>query len=50
LESLRLSILLCFVFIFVPGHAGVKENECAGMLAEKAVIAVVVQLIMSCFP
>uniref|UniRef100_A0A0B7BFF5 Uncharacterized protein n=1 Tax=Arion vulgaris TaxID=1028688 RepID=A0A0B7BFF5_9EUPU len=39
LQSLRMSKLIKLSFIFVPGHAGVRGNECtdrlAGMAAKK---------------
>jgi hypothetical protein len=37
-ESLRKSGLTKLVFMFVPGHAGVKGNERADRLAETAIV------------
>jgi ribonuclease HI len=37
LESIERSNLTAVCFIFVPGHAGVKGNECEDILADIAV-------------
>ena len=37
-ESLRKSVLTRLVFIFVPGHTGVRGNERADRLAESAIV------------
>jgi ribonuclease HI len=37
-ESLRKSGLTKLVFIFLPGHPGVKGNERADRLAESAIV------------
>jgi ribonuclease HI len=39
LESLRRSNLVCVFIIFVPGHAGIRENERPDRLAGTNVIS-----------